>query len=90
MHTLSYGCQEGSATKVATYNPAYAAVYHNQAATKLRLVAATLHQGGWQYRIVAAATLYYGSCQCRKVAAASQQPYACLFMTHMIKLILDT
>ena len=50
-----YGGREGSATKVATYNAACVVAYHNQAAAKLRLVAATLQ---------------YGSCQCRIVVAA--------------------
>ena len=59
----SYGGREGSATKAAGYNAAYAAVYHNQAAV-------TLHYGGHQCRIVAATTLYYGGRQCRRVAAA--------------------
>ena len=36
----------------------------------------------------AANTLHHGGCQYRIVTAPSQQPH--LFMTHMIKLILDT
>ena len=59
-----YGGREGSATKAAAYNAAYAATYHNQ-------VAATLRYGGCQCRIVAAATLYCGSRQGRIVAAAN-------------------
>ena len=66
-----YGGQEGSATKAATYNAAYAATYHNQAAAKLRPAAATLQYGGCQCRIVAAATVYCGSRQGRIVAATN-------------------
>ena len=59
----NYGGREGSAAKAAAYNSAYAAAYHNQAAAKLRQVAATLHYGGRQCRIVAAAHLYHGGRQ---------------------------
>ena len=46
---LRYGIysQEGSAAKVATYNVAYMAAYHNQVATKLRLAAGSCHLILW-------------------------------------------
>ena len=37
-----YGGREGSAAKAATHNAAYAAAYHNQVATKLRLAATSV------------------------------------------------
>ena len=45
-HAALWYSQEGSAAKVATYNVAYMAAYHNKVATKLRLVAANIEW--WQ------------------------------------------
>ena len=46
VYARKYGGREGSAAKVAAYNPAYVAAYHDQAAAKLRPAAATLQYGG--------------------------------------------